>query len=132
MHTSQIGSFNFILFLLHFNFPSTISEYSIVNQARSRLTSFADLQLAAELGKTLLERNKELESSLKHQQAIIEDQAQEIEVRTCLAHVDRVGTSSSEQRNRKSFTIHRNLGSELLHTLVARLSFALPDEATAV
>ena len=42
---------------------------------------FADLQLAAELGKTLLERNKELESSLKHQQAIIEDQAQEIEVR---------------------------------------------------
>ena len=37
--------------------------------------------MAAELGKTLLERNKELESSLKHQQAIIEDQAQEIEVR---------------------------------------------------
>ena len=45
---------------------------------------FADLQLAAELGKTLLERNKELESSLKHQQAIIEDQAQEIEVRTSM------------------------------------------------
>ena len=50
--------------------------------ARFRLSSFTDLQLAAELGKTLLERNKELESSLKHQQAIIEDQAQEIEVRT--------------------------------------------------
>ena len=43
--------------------------------------SVADLQLAAELGKTLLERNKELEASLKHQQAIIDDQAQEIEVR---------------------------------------------------
>ena len=42
--------------------------------------SFSDLQLAAELGKTLLERNKELETSLKHQQAIIDDQAQEIEV----------------------------------------------------
>ena len=42
---------------------------------------FADLQLAAELGKTLLERNKELESSLKQQQAVIDDQAQEIEVR---------------------------------------------------
>ena len=42
-----------------------------------------DLQLAAELGKTLLERNKELESSLKQQQAVIDDQAQEIEVRTC-------------------------------------------------
>jgi hypothetical protein len=42
--------------------------------------SIADLQLAAELGKTLLERNKELENSLKHQQAVIDDQAQEIEV----------------------------------------------------
>ena len=46
--------------------------------------SFLDLQLAAELGKTLLERNKELENSLKHQQAVIDDQAQEIEVRNKL------------------------------------------------
>ncbi|XP_064099593.1 uncharacterized protein LOC135210723 isoform X6 [Macrobrachium nipponense] len=38
-----------------------------------------DLQLAAELGKTLLERNRELESNLKQQQAVIEDQLQEIE-----------------------------------------------------
>ena len=29
----------------------------------------------------MLERNKELESSLKQQQAVIDDQAQEIEVR---------------------------------------------------
>ena len=43
--------------------------------------SFPDLQLAAKLGKTLLEGNKELENSLKHQQAVIDDQAQEIEVR---------------------------------------------------
>ena len=43
--------------------------------------SLTDLQLAAELGKTLLERNKELETSLKHQQAIIDDQSQEIEVK---------------------------------------------------
>lgn len=43
-------------------------------------TLIADLQLAAELGKTLLERNKELESALKKHQIIIEDQAQEIEV----------------------------------------------------
>ncbi|KRT85231.1 hypothetical protein AMK59_2071, partial [Oryctes borbonicus] len=41
-----------------------------------------DLQLAAELGKTLLERNKELENSLKQQQNIIEDQTQEIEYLT--------------------------------------------------
>ena len=41
---------------------------------------FADLQLAAELGKTLLERNKELETNLKQYQNVIEDQTQEIEV----------------------------------------------------
>lgn len=41
-----------------------------------------DLQLAAELGKTLLERNKELESLLKRHQHLNEDQAQEIEVST--------------------------------------------------
>ena len=40
----------------------------------------SDLQLAAELGKTLLERNKELEISLKHQQSVIDDQNMEIEV----------------------------------------------------
>lgn len=39
----------------------------------------SDLQLAAELGKTLLERNKELETTLKHHQNVIDDQAQEIE-----------------------------------------------------
>lgn len=38
-----------------------------------------DLQLAAELGKTLLERNRELEVSLKQQQTVIDDQLQEIE-----------------------------------------------------
>lgn len=38
-----------------------------------------DLQLAAELGKTLLERNKELESALKQHQNVIDDQTQEIE-----------------------------------------------------
>ena len=41
-----------------------------------------DLQLAAELGKTLLERNKELETSLRQHQNIIEDQTQEIEYLT--------------------------------------------------
>lgn len=41
---------------------------------------FADLQLAAELGRTLLERNEELETELKQQQVVIDDQAQEIEV----------------------------------------------------
>ncbi|XP_072386792.1 uncharacterized protein Cen isoform X1 [Diabrotica undecimpunctata] len=41
-----------------------------------------DLQLAAELGKTLLERNKELEISLKQHQTVIDDQAQEIEYLT--------------------------------------------------
>lgn len=40
-----------------------------------------DLHLAAELGKTLLERNKELEESLQHMYATNEEQVQEIEVR---------------------------------------------------
>ncbi|KAJ8679561.1 hypothetical protein QAD02_015348, partial [Eretmocerus hayati] len=38
-----------------------------------------DLHLAAELGKTLLERNKELENCIKLHQCTIDDQAQEIE-----------------------------------------------------
>lgn len=38
-----------------------------------------DLQLAAELGKTLLERNKELENIIKLHQATVEEQTQEIE-----------------------------------------------------
>ncbi|XP_059481355.1 cerebellar degeneration-related protein 2-like isoform X1 [Neocloeon triangulifer] len=41
-----------------------------------------DLQLAAELGKTLLERNKELESTLRKKQILVDDQAQEIEYLT--------------------------------------------------
>ncbi|KAL0125687.1 hypothetical protein PUN28_004632 [Cardiocondyla obscurior] len=42
-------------------------------------TMLQDLQLAAELGKTLLERNKELENIVKLQQATVEEQTQEIE-----------------------------------------------------
>ena len=38
-----------------------------------------DLQLAAELGKTLLERNKELENIIKTHQSTVEEQGQEIE-----------------------------------------------------
>lgn len=40
-----------------------------------------DLHLAAELGKTLLERNKDLEDSLQHMYVNNEEQVQEIEVR---------------------------------------------------
>lgn len=46
----------------------------------SSIFFLADLQLAAELGKTLLERNKELENLLRSQQRKCEDQKQEIEV----------------------------------------------------
>ncbi|XP_040571308.1 uncharacterized protein Cen isoform X2 [Lepeophtheirus salmonis] len=41
-----------------------------------------DLQLAAELGKTLLERNKELENVVKQHQSLVEDQSHEIEYLT--------------------------------------------------
>lgn len=47
---------------------------------RDLLLFCADLQLAAELGKTLLERNKELENIIKLHQSTVEEQAQEIEV----------------------------------------------------
>ncbi|XP_035908351.1 uncharacterized protein LOC118510515 isoform X2 [Anopheles stephensi] len=48
----------------------------------SSLYMLDDLQLAAELGKTLLERNKELEATLKHHQNIIDDNVLEIEYLT--------------------------------------------------
>lgn len=44
----------------------------------------ADLQLAAELGKTLLERNRELEQGLKQMYSNNQEQLQEIEVNTSL------------------------------------------------
>uniref|UniRef100_A0A0A9VT48 Cerebellar degeneration-related protein 2 n=1 Tax=Lygus hesperus TaxID=30085 RepID=A0A0A9VT48_LYGHE len=49
------------------------------NYFQNEQTLLSDLQLAAELGKTLLERNKELESQLRQHQNVVEDQAQEIE-----------------------------------------------------
>lgn len=44
------------------------------------LRFFIDLHLAAELGKTLLERNKELEDSLQQMYITNEEQVHEIEV----------------------------------------------------
>lgn len=41
----------------------------------------ADLQLAAELGKSLLERNRELEQGLQHMYSSNQEQLQEIEVK---------------------------------------------------
>lgn len=66
--------------------------------------SFLDLQLAAELGKTLLERNKELEGTIKHQQNIIDDQLQEIEVT-----FNTVYLSFSEKSNEIVLRIYRNV-----------------------
>lgn len=66
--------------------------------------SFLDLQLAAELGKTLLERNKELEGTIKHQQNIIDDQLQEIEVT-----FNTVYLPFSEKSNEIVLRIYRNV-----------------------
>jgi len=68
-------------------FPIEIKEAFVENL---RLTFCADLQLAAELGKTLLERNKELENIIKLHQATVEEQTQEIEVIINLAIFPRV------------------------------------------
>uniref|UniRef100_A0AAG5DEH9 Cerebellar degeneration-related protein 2-like n=1 Tax=Anopheles atroparvus TaxID=41427 RepID=A0AAG5DEH9_ANOAO len=59
---------------------SDVFEEQLVDESSQYMLD--DLQLAAELGKTLLERNKELEASLKHHQNMIEDHAQEIEYLT--------------------------------------------------
>ncbi|XP_008153306.1 cerebellar degeneration-related protein 2-like isoform X1 [Eptesicus fuscus] len=60
-----------------------------------------DLHLAAELGKTLLERNKELEASLQHMYATNEEQVQEIEYLTkqldTLRHVNEQHAKVYEQ-----------------------------------
>lgn len=45
----------------------------------------ADLQLAAELGKTLLERNRELEQGLQQMYSTNQEQLQEIEVKRRLS-----------------------------------------------
>jgi len=62
-------------------FPIEIKEVFM----QKYVLRFADLQLAAELGKTLLERNKELENIIKLHQATVEEQTQEIEVTINLA-----------------------------------------------
>lgn len=66
------------------------------------LSFFTDLQLAAELGKTLLERNKELENLLRAHQRKCEDQKQEIEVSYHYL-VNRASTASSEIKKNKKF-----------------------------
>lgn len=40
----------------------------------------SDVEAAAELGRSLLERNRELEATVRQQQALIEDQALEMQV----------------------------------------------------
>ncbi|KAK0160437.1 hypothetical protein PV328_007847 [Microctonus aethiopoides] len=55
------------------------TDWATLCQDCSECWSKSDLQLAAELGKTLLERNKELETNLKSHQTTIEEQTQEIE-----------------------------------------------------
>lgn len=56
--------------------PNPSNSYSW----RLSLFAYLDLHLAAELGKTLLERNKELEDSLQQMYITNEEQVQEIEV----------------------------------------------------
>jgi hypothetical protein len=63
------------IYILYLKFQ-TIQHDSMINTP----VLFSDLQLAAELGKTLLERNKELENLLRAHQRKCEDQKQEIEV----------------------------------------------------
>ncbi|KYM95638.1 Cerebellar degeneration-related protein 2-like protein [Cyphomyrmex costatus] len=62
-------------------------------------SSESNLQLAAELGKTLLERNKELENIIKLHQATEEEQTQEIEVTINLAYMKKQIAALREVNN---------------------------------
>jgi uncharacterized protein (DUF305 family) len=92
----------------------------------------ADLQLAAELGKTLLERNKELENTLKQHQNVIEDQTQEIEV--CIHWEGRgagcfgqLGSRRDKMRGRMMNTKHVH---KVSFPLVPQLANLILREAT--
>ncbi|XP_046457683.1 cerebellar degeneration-related protein 2-like isoform X1 [Daphnia pulex] len=56
-----------------------------------------DVEAAAELGRTLLERNRELESTVRQQQAVIDDQTQEMEY---LSKQNRLLRQATESRLR--------------------------------
>ncbi|XP_045785091.1 cerebellar degeneration-related protein 2-like isoform X3 [Maniola jurtina] len=64
------------------SFEDLSFDWSTLCQECPECWTASDLQLAAELGKTLLERNKELETALRQHQNVIEDQTQEIEYLT--------------------------------------------------
>ncbi|XP_038215566.1 cerebellar degeneration-related protein 2-like isoform X3 [Zerene cesonia] len=64
------------------SFEDLAFDWSTLCQECPECWTASDLQLAAELGKTLLERNKELETALRQHQNVIEDQTQEIEYLT--------------------------------------------------
>ncbi|XP_043258520.1 cerebellar degeneration-related protein 2 isoform X2 [Colletes gigas] len=76
----QEGNMNL---LLSSSIPSNSVRCQVQEQANDNMETddnmLQDLQLAAELGKTLLERNKELENIIKLHHTTIEEQAQEIE-----------------------------------------------------
>lgn len=62
---------------------------------------FTDLHLAAELGKTLLERNKELEDSLQQMYITNEEQVQEIEVNQPSVRPGKLGRMGQGSTHRK-------------------------------
>jgi len=58
---------------------SSMRRSFALHSTKNSFSEVKDLQLAAEIGKSLLERNEVLESEIKTQEAIIYDQSQEIE-----------------------------------------------------
>ncbi|MEQ2233638.1 hypothetical protein ILYODFUR_023828 [Ilyodon furcidens] len=73
---------SFLSFPQFFFFHMVIESGTFYSVFPFIFSSRPDLHLAAELGKTLLERNKELEDSLQQMYITNEEQGQEIEVRT--------------------------------------------------
>ena len=65
---------------MKFRLVRYVSMTRNVGMNQLTLHSTADVEAAAELGRTLLERNRELETTIRQLQAVLEDQSQEMQV----------------------------------------------------
>lgn len=99
----------------------------------------ADVEAAAELGRTLLERNRDLESTIRHQQVVLDDQSQEMEylskqntllrqaAESRLRLCEQMEAAASELE-RKQGLIHGQLESERQRQLALKTNLEAAEE----
>jgi len=98
-----------------------------------------DVEAAAELGRTLLERNRDLESTIRHQQVVLDDQSQEMEylskqntllrqaAESRLRLCEQMEAAASELE-RKQGLIHNQLESERQRQLALKTNLEAAEE----